>query len=356
MSDDMSSATTSTRGALHKRLRYLIVQACEVDDVDLISQALTLGSVEQVTKLAFPRVFSQNAPKVLEYLLTHGSDVKAIADIAATHIALAAYERTFPKSLVQILLNHGWDINHRHHDQPLLWQIVYDGDAVAWCLERGASILPKGQKLWPEFNINNAEAFAEYFERFPYSSKERSDCLYYCPPILELAAQQSTVTTFELLRSKGAPLGWRVLHMAATGRACSAVPEHSVTKPANPIDEVERQFSDRELARTPEERMNMVRHLVDNLKLDVNARDQPPGWILGNFFGRPLHYVAQKSGSKGDCREVTLFLLQKGADPELEDGGGMIPMALGKGSFLDAVKEWKLMQTSDAVQSSAGEN
>jgi hypothetical protein len=342
----MSSATakTPTRGALHKRLRDLIGQACEADDVDLISQALTLGSTEQVTKLACPRVFSRNAPKVLDYLLTHGSDIKDIAATAATHIALAAYERAFPKSLVQILLDHGWDINQRHRDQPLLWQIVNDGDAVAWCLERGASVLPKGQKPWPEFDINNTEAFAEYFERLP--GEEGSDYLYYCPPILELAARQSTVATFELLRSKAAPLGWRVLHMAAVGRACMAVPE----KQASPIGEGKKQLSDRELARTPEERMDMVRHLVDTLKLDVNARDQPPGWILGNFFGRPLHYVAHNSGSKGDSREVTLFLLQRGADPELVDGG-ITPMAYGTGNFLDAVKEWRLMQASNAVQS-----
>jgi hypothetical protein len=350
----MSSATTPAGGALLKRLRDLIVQACEADDLDLISQALTLGPREQVTKLAFPRVFSRNAPKVLSYLLTHGSDtdIKDIAGIAATHIALAAYEQAFPKSLVQILLDHGWDINHRHRDQPLLWKMVHDGDAVAWCLERGASVLPKGQKPWPEFDINNDEAYAEYFERCPFSSEERSDCLYYCPPILQLAARESTVATFGLLRSKGAPLGWRVLHMAAIGRAC-----FGDTKQENLLDKGKQHLSDRELARTREERMNMVRHLVDALKLDVNARDQPPGWMLGNFFGRPLHYVAQKSSPKGDCREVTLFLLQRGADPELVDGG-MMPIAYGKGkeNFLDAVKEWRLMQTSDTVQTSDGEH
>jgi hypothetical protein len=199
--------TTPARGALLKRLRDLIVQACEADDLDLISQALILGPREQVTKLAFPRVFSRNAPKVLNYLLIYGSDtdIENIAGKAATHIALAAYEQAFPKSLVQILLDDGWDINYRdrNRDQPLLWKMVHDGDAVAWCLERGASVLPKGQKLW----INNAEAYAEYFERCPFSSEERSDCLYYYPQILQLAARESTVATFELLRSKGVPLG-----------------------------------------------------------------------------------------------------------------------------------------------------
>ena len=305
--------------------------------------------------MTFNRVFSRNAPKVLDYILTH-ADAKVLAssyNIVASHIAYAAYEREFPKTLVQILLDHGWDINHRQRDQPLLWQIVNDGDAVAWCLERGANVLPKGQRPWPEFDINNAEEYAEYFERFPYTNDERSDCLYHCPPILELAASQSTVATFELLRSKGAPLGWRVLHKAASSTANMWNPDSSITEQtgltASSSDEGKQpQLSDQELARTRErreERMKMVRHLVDTLKLDVNARDQPPGWRLGNFFGRPLHYIANRSGSKGNSKEVVLFLLERGADPELVDGG-MTPMAYGKGSFLDAVKEWRAMQQS----------
>jgi hypothetical protein len=87
------------------------------------------------------------------------------------------------------------------------------------------------------------------------------------------------------------------------------------------------------------------------LKLDVNARDQPPKWVLGNSLRRPLYYVAFKSSLKGDCREVTLFLIQKGADPELMEGGVTL-MEYGKGNFLDAVKEWRLMKISDMVQSS----
>jgi hypothetical protein len=80
--------------SLHKRLRDLIVQACEADDVDLISQALTLGSTEQVTRLAFPRAFSRNAPKVLDYLLTHGSDIKDIAGTATSEPHTSPWQLT----------------------------------------------------------------------------------------------------------------------------------------------------------------------------------------------------------------------------------------------------------------------
>ena len=50
-----------------------------------------------------------------------------------------------PKALAQILLDHGWGINERSPGSKLLlWPIVNDDDAVAWCLERGASVLLKG--------------------------------------------------------------------------------------------------------------------------------------------------------------------------------------------------------------------
>jgi hypothetical protein len=65
MADGMSSAKTLTKKTLHKRLRDLIVQACEAGDVDLIYRAIIFVSAERVTKLAFPRVFSRNATKVL---------------------------------------------------------------------------------------------------------------------------------------------------------------------------------------------------------------------------------------------------------------------------------------------------
>jgi len=356
VTEDMSSATAPTPGGvLRKRIFDLVDQGCEADDVNLISQAFTLSSTssptasrstEQLQLRTISRVFSRNAPKVLAYILTHGVDVK---DIRTGKIALAAYERgKFPKSLVEVLLAHGWDINERQREQPLLWQVVYDGDAVTWCLEHGANVLPKGQRPWPVFDINNAKEFAEYFNHHSESSHERTDSLYDCPPILELAARQSTVATFELLRSKGAPLGWRVLHKAAAGRACLTREEK------DPKEEEGRQLqlSDRERARTCEERMAMVRYLVDTLKIDVNVRDQPRGWRLGNFWGRPLHYIAHESGSRGDCREVTLFLIERGADPELlEREGGMTPIALGKANFRDVIKEWRLMQASEASKS-----
>lgn len=229
---------------------------------------------------------------------------------------------------------------------------------MKWCLEHGTSVLPRNQKPWPlpeDLDINNSETVKEYFETHQYSAQQRSD-VFYCPPILELAASVSTVATFELLRSKGAPLGWRVLHKAVSSTAGIAVTEKSIREQRSPSEEVKQlQLSDREIARTREERMAMVRYLVDTLKVDVNTRDQPPGWMLSNHWGRPLHYVAHSSRNGGDCKEVTLFLLERGADLELLGEQGMAPVAMvRKGNFLDVVNEWRLAQTGEAMRSKDG--
>lgn len=354
----MSSVKPSAaaRRGLVKQIYDLVTQGCAADDVDLISKALSLSSsVPYPFKLAILKrrlirhVFLENATKVLVYVLSHSIDIK---DISPDIISGAAYETgQFPYGLVEILLSHGWDINARQQrSQPLLWLIVCDGEVVKWCLEHGASVCPKGQKPWPDIDINDTKAIMEYFKVNSWTASERSDAFYYCPPILEVAARQGTVVTFELLRSKGAPLGWRTLHKAVAGWAAWARPENSV------IEGRGKPLSDKERAHTREERMEMIRHLVDHLRIDVNIPDQPPGWRLGNFYGMPLHYVAFKLGT-GDAKEVTFFLLDHGADPdrfsEIREMKpyGMTPMMYGNEEFRAIVEEWRLLQSSKVSKS-----
>ncbi len=94
-----------------------------------------------------------------------------------------------------------------------MWLVIDDGDAVTWCLDHGASPLAQGQRSWPDFDVNNMEEFYKRLKQHPWSDAERSD-YFDCPPLLQCAARQSTVATFELLRSRGAAMSWRVLHKA----------------------------------------------------------------------------------------------------------------------------------------------
>ncbi len=146
-----------------------------------------------------------------------------------------------------------------------LLQLVCDDEPLArWCLDHGASVHDEH----PD----------------PYRS----------PPLLEVAASVGSVATFNLLRSRGAQLGRRTLHCAVRGAARSR-------------DEPEQRLA----------RMAMVKYLVDEVGLDVNALDTDSR--MPNFWGTPLCY-AVITGS--DSEEVIRFLLARGADPLIKNCWG----------------------------------
>ncbi len=291
------------------------------------------------------RVWRQNSPKVLDYIIKHDSDIltKGVKDLARS-LGRIPYDHEFPKNMAEILLAWGWDINARKiGTMPLLWHVIGDEDFVTWYLDHGAKPLAQDQRPSPDFDIHNTEEADKYLEQHPWRGAELPDFFMHCPPLLEVAADKSTVATFELLPSKGAAMGWRVLHKAVASSIYLNLDQESTH--GEPL------LSGKELSRTFQERLAMVRHLVDTLKLDVNALDCPTGWGLGNFWGRSLHYVAMSSGGNSNCRPVTWFLLDRGADLELLDSyAGMTAMAIGSKNFRDAVNEWRLMKMREAGQ------
>ena len=125
--------------------------------------------------------------------------------------------------LLQILFDHGWDINQSDGalggGKILLQYVCGDESLVHWCLDHGALV------------------------------EDRHPDPYRCPPLLELVAARNTVEIFKLLQSRGAQLGPRTLHYAA-----SAAASHH----------------DDELRAI---RMAMVKYLVDEFGLDVNVMD-----------------------------------------------------------------------------------
>lgn len=317
MSASAQTAPTSTPGNTQRqRPRQILLTACQNDDVSLVSQALSLASapdsqetVEELLSRAVTVSIRRRAAKVLTHVLEHGAEVPAYSGLNVEDPST---------EILQVLLDHGWDINaRRFKDQPLLWEVVHDGDLVTWCLDHGATTVPKDLGLTDE--------------------DERREDGYGCAPLLEKAAVQSTVATFELLRSKGAQLGRRALHFAARAAINSG----------NGGEE-QSEMPDKERARLHSERMAMVIHLVDKLGVDPNTLDQPTGWMLGNHWGTPLCYVAV-SNPNWDCSEVVNFLLKRGADPGLViEPAGCDAVELAKRSrnqrFLDLAAEWKAKQ------------
>lgn len=83
-------------------------------------------------------------------------------------------------------------------------------------------------------------------------------------PILQEAAERGDIATFELLRSKRAPLGPCTLHRAVL----MAVLGHDKSDDPEKDDKTQRQSRAHYV-----QRMAMVRHLVDTVGLDKNKLD-----------------------------------------------------------------------------------
>ncbi|RMZ67999.1 hypothetical protein GMOD_00004110 [Pyrenophora seminiperda CCB06] len=152
-------------------------------------------------------------------------------------------------------------------------------------------------------------------------------------PILERVAASGDIQTFDLLRSKGAPLGERVLHRAVEA-ATFGKPD-----PANAEKDTEYQRKERI---SHIKCMHMVRHLLHEVHLDVNAPDQPEGSNFPDCKGPPICYIASYAGIERDTRELTWLLLDQGADPKagLEEARLMEYPKLA-----EDIKAWKAKQS-----------
>jgi hypothetical protein len=181
---------------------------------------------------------------------------------------------------------------------------------VQWCLDNGAEVdVPETP---PRINAQGVRSYTGWPR----------------PSILGMAASSGTIETFELLRARGAPLDPLMLHYA--------VDQATILSPAEGSDPST--FYMR--------RIDMVRHLLGTLKVDVNSVK----YQLGTQCSTPLCFVARRGGTKQDFRELISFLLDHGADIDLD--GGTIeghhwpsPMVCaersGNSNFLRSVDEWK---------------
>jgi hypothetical protein len=274
----------------------LVATACEKDDTTLVDQAfLKASQVDGVNEQKLLNEFcalavEKNATNTLVHLIKRGAKVTSLTS------SQIAWRSPRTKPILEILFAHGWDINardgpaHVSPPEPFMWSVVEDIELVTWCLEHGASVFPRDQEPLRKDKITMSQL--------------------RCQQVLEKAASSATVATFELLRSKGAPLGWRPLHFAIES---TTLYQADRGEEANRGEEEDKKA--KENPRNYEERMAMVRHLVDVVGIDVNAPDQPPGKGLGGYWGTPICYIAKSYGLDTDTRELVWFLLDRGADP-----------------------------------------
>lgn len=137
-------------------------------------------SKQEILQKCLLRSVWNNSLKVLTYLIEQGADVKQLDGGAMRH----PINDTMPLcDMLEILTANDWDINSRRPDSsgiPLLWSIARDHGLVRWCLDHGADVNPPDDTP-------------------PNQAKMRK-------PILESAAANGNIPTFELLRNRGAPL------------------------------------------------------------------------------------------------------------------------------------------------------
>lgn len=259
--------------------------------MSLIAEAISIASgpdppnpVVKIFERGLMSALRNQAPRVLSYLLDHGASVNWVLP----WMIGSNLEPEKPSlEVLEILVAHGWDINSRGPDctdWPLLWRVTGYHDLVEWCLDHGASVY---------IPCDTPPTDAHGVSRVPHR------------PLLEVAAAAGTVATFELLRDKGAPLTRRTLHEAVKYATICAPSHQSVHDTLF------------------ERRMDMVRHIVDVLGIDVNAEE----WWPGEVGGTPMCFVANFKASSKDTRKLIWFLLDHGADLNRagSPGGGIEP-------------------------------
>lgn len=300
------NSTTMVQEPLPKGLLIRKVkEACKADDVSLMADCIAMASrpdskatKQEMLEQGLQHSAKRSSTKVLSYVLEQGAD---ISNLTGDNIIPGDTLEVPSLEMLNLLIEKGWNIDSRI-DAPFLWSIVYDHALVEWCLARGASV---------DLPVH--------------------------PPILEHAAAVGNIATFELLRAKGAPLGPRMFPIAVQS-ASECAPKRNQDRSAH--NEA-----------TYSQQIDMVRHLLDVLKVDVNVESRWPG----SFCSTPLCCIA--CHPQTDATEVTWLLLDHGGDPDLAGPlGSGVPSALEAASywsnnfFLQAVEEWRAKRDNNASE------
>lgn len=259
------------------KIKRALAAACKTDDVSLLSQIISAASkpdstttVQEVLDIGLQRSTSANATRVLSHVLERGADIQG----HGSNLTLCWGTLSLPTlATLDILVAHGWDINshgtHGSYSEPLLWKALGNSELFERCLYHGARV-----------DLND-----------PKNGGPR--------PILELAAVHGNVELFELLRQRGARLSPRILPLAV--RAAN----DSVAMDDDPPSLASKRRASYERS------LDMVRHLIDVVGLDVNVSSYWPG----STCSTPLCCIT--CYPKGDATELIWLLLARGGDPYL---------------------------------------
>jgi hypothetical protein len=270
---------------LRFRLRSLLGTAVRQGSIPHLQSALEMVQTEApedapnfITQALHKAIQEYSLP-VIEHLLEQEDvDVSALSNMEiSVHLQIP---------LLKLLIAHGRNINQQdsrdsdsEKGRRLIDWACHDEEVVQWLLENGA-------------HVDGGEEEFEGLEPRP-------------APLLETCVAVGSLASFTLLQSHGAKLGRRTLHRAAEAGAMIGA------DPANVIVGIESEDTDE--MRKKRNIEEILRHLVDELGLGVNAMDTdtPRGWL---HYGTPINYAARHA--KGV--KTVEWLLSKGADPRIQ--------------------------------------
>lgn len=288
------------RSPLALRLKKMRSEATQQQSTGLLQSSLDLAASES------KEVHDAFAQHLLHLFIRNNEDASQLLLITylleSTNVVLSSTARYISNQnssipLFELLAAHGWDINQRDgsdNSRRVLDLVIIDEKHVRWLLDHGVQV-----------RCSDPE------------------------PPLDLCARLGSLATFKLLQHHGAEISRRTLHYAAqAATACGAAPAKL------PSEGPETGTKDR---------VDILRYLIKELKMDVNMLDDDSGNPLDNsgHWGTPLGYAAaQPQGA-----EVVRWLLAQGSNPEHGKLDGAcnawwIARTQGNAKVLAVLDEW----------------
>ncbi|KAK2763837.1 hypothetical protein FQN54_009455 [Arachnomyces sp. PD_36] len=257
---------------------------CIENDVPQVREGLQIASAENERQAEYNRIQA----RTLNTAIGSGSfdvveDLLKKGDIPISVVEPSAVAQPRSTKIIQLLLDHGWDINSQEPSQNsfsgagnrLLHYICDSEELTRWALSKGA------------------------VARDPHPNR----AIY--PPLMEEVARSGIVDVFRILHVReGAIITPRVLHCAVEG-ACRAIPAQRGR------------------------RIKMMCYLASNLKFNVNELDSGSR-EFGPGYGTPLCYAVSSGGSFEVVHEVICYLLAQTADPFMPNRWGVNAVSLAK--------------------------
>jgi hypothetical protein len=260
-------------------LREAIEDACEDDDISKLPNDIGMATSTDTNAMrrwldSCVRHSAQtDSLNVLRFLIQQGADVTALP---GESIVSTDDETMLSREMLEILIEHGWDVNSRGprlRHTPLLWYVARDTDLVKWFLDHGAEVDPADDTP-------------------PDAKKQRKS-------ILECAALEGNIEAFEILRFYGAPVSYNHGLLPSTVMLASSHASRS----------------DGDLDTHFRRSMAMVRQLVDVVGCNVDSISYGVHYGSGSNCSTPLCWIA--CHTREGTKELIEFLLDRGGDLDL---------------------------------------